>query len=322
MDKYLYTSQLWDRPKKVFDQNSVLQAACDTSITRVTGCVYPPREGYRSVTPLLLPGWTGQRRSTLLCARKPYNPHWGGPNQTSVEFSMHETIILYDVVWASSWGVAYLGLPCSHASTCVLPVYVAGQRRSSPGLLLGLLVLSSHDETYGGRRSLLFRSDLASAYTTGVVYIHAKLDQEEGCLNPHCNNKTKPCKKTTTHTCKNNRKPKDCRNETETKDITTWKITRQKKKKKEHVSTNDVYLIGTTVVGGEPQCTEDRGETGRHPKHRMNKQNSVAAIRARMSRSFCWSRLIDRTSAMPRAKMPGNGQESSASNQWRLSVCS
>ena len=41
--------------KKVFDQNSILQAACDTSIARVTGCVYP-REGYSSVTPLLMPG--------------------------------------------------------------------------------------------------------------------------------------------------------------------------------------------------------------------------------------------------------------------------
>ena len=36
--------------KKYFDQNAALQAACDTSIARVTGGVYP-REGYRSVTP-------------------------------------------------------------------------------------------------------------------------------------------------------------------------------------------------------------------------------------------------------------------------------
>ena len=32
-----------------FDQNLALQAACATSIARVTGCLYP-REGYRSVT--------------------------------------------------------------------------------------------------------------------------------------------------------------------------------------------------------------------------------------------------------------------------------
>ena len=56
-----------------FYQNSALQAACDTSIARVTGCVYP-REGYRSVTPLLMPGPKGLRRSTLFCARKLYNP--------------------------------------------------------------------------------------------------------------------------------------------------------------------------------------------------------------------------------------------------------
>ena len=50
-------------------QNSALQAACDTSIARVTGCVYP-REGYRTATPLLIPGSTGLRRSALFCARK------------------------------------------------------------------------------------------------------------------------------------------------------------------------------------------------------------------------------------------------------------
>ena len=35
--------------KKDFDQNSALQAASDTSVARVTGCVYP-REGHRSDT--------------------------------------------------------------------------------------------------------------------------------------------------------------------------------------------------------------------------------------------------------------------------------
>ena len=56
-----------------------------------------------------------------------------------------------------------MGLPGLYASSCVLPVYVAGQRRSSPGLMLGLLVLSSHDGTCSGRRSLRLRSDLSSA---------------------------------------------------------------------------------------------------------------------------------------------------------------
>ena len=60
--------------KNVFDQNSALQAACDTSIARVTRCVCP-REGYRSVAPLLMPGSTGLRRSALFCARKLYNSH-------------------------------------------------------------------------------------------------------------------------------------------------------------------------------------------------------------------------------------------------------
>ena len=51
--------------KGFFVQNSsALQAPCDTSIARVTGCVYIyRREGYRSVTPLLImPGSTGLRR--------------------------------------------------------------------------------------------------------------------------------------------------------------------------------------------------------------------------------------------------------------------
>ena len=56
-----------------------------------------------------------------------------------------------------------MGLPGLYASFCVLPVYVAGQRRSGPGLMLAVLVLSSHEGTRGGRRSLLFRSDPSSA---------------------------------------------------------------------------------------------------------------------------------------------------------------
>ena len=52
-----------------FYQNSALQAACDTSIASVTGCVYP-REGYKSVIPMLMPGSTGLvRRSASSCAR-------------------------------------------------------------------------------------------------------------------------------------------------------------------------------------------------------------------------------------------------------------
>ena len=51
-----------------------------------------PREGYRSVTLMPMPGSTGLTRSALFCARKLYNPHGGGQNQTSVEFSMHEII--------------------------------------------------------------------------------------------------------------------------------------------------------------------------------------------------------------------------------------
>ena len=36
--------------EKVFHQTQLLQAVCDTSIARVTGCVYPC-EGYRSDSP-------------------------------------------------------------------------------------------------------------------------------------------------------------------------------------------------------------------------------------------------------------------------------
>ena len=64
------------------------------------------------------------------------------------------------------------GLPVSHESFCVLPVYVARQRRFSPGLMLGLLTLSSHDGTCGGRRSLLFRSDLSSALDVMQRHTH------------------------------------------------------------------------------------------------------------------------------------------------------
>ena len=38
-------------------------------------------------------------------------------------------------------GVGYLGLPGSYGSSCALPVTVAGQRTSSPGLTLGLIVV-------------------------------------------------------------------------------------------------------------------------------------------------------------------------------------
>ena len=65
--------------KKDIYQNSASQAACDTSIARVTGCVHP-REGYRSVASLLMPRSTGLRRSALFFARKLlYNPYRGGP---------------------------------------------------------------------------------------------------------------------------------------------------------------------------------------------------------------------------------------------------
>ena len=36
-----YTPSAVRSTKKVFDQNSALEAACDTSIARVTGCGYP-----------------------------------------------------------------------------------------------------------------------------------------------------------------------------------------------------------------------------------------------------------------------------------------
>ena len=42
-----------------------------------------------------------------------------------------------------AFAVGYLGLPGLYASSCVLPVYVAGQRTSSPGLMLGLFAVES-----------------------------------------------------------------------------------------------------------------------------------------------------------------------------------
>ena len=66
---------------------------CDTSIARVTGCVYP-REAHSLVTPLLMPWSTGLRRSALFRTRKLYHPHSGGQSQISVELRMHKTIIL------------------------------------------------------------------------------------------------------------------------------------------------------------------------------------------------------------------------------------
>ena len=68
-----------------------------------------------------------------------------------------------------------MGLPGLCASSCVLPVYVAGQRRFSPGLMLGFLVLSSHDGTCDGRRSLLFRSDLSSDLDVMQRHAHSDL---------------------------------------------------------------------------------------------------------------------------------------------------
>ena len=62
---------------------------------------------------------------------------------------------MHKLIKVNFWsGLLAMGLPGLYASSCVLPVCVAGQRRSSPGLMLGLLVLSSHDGTCGGRCSI------------------------------------------------------------------------------------------------------------------------------------------------------------------------
>ena len=65
-----YTLAVCEIDQKGFYQNSALQAACDTSIARVKGCVYP-REGYGSMTPLLMPESAGLNvQPSLFCARK------------------------------------------------------------------------------------------------------------------------------------------------------------------------------------------------------------------------------------------------------------
>ena len=51
-------------------------------------------------------------------------------------------------------GAGYLGLPGFYESSRVLPVYVVGQQKPSPGLMLGGFVLSSHDGTFGRQTSI------------------------------------------------------------------------------------------------------------------------------------------------------------------------
>ena len=56
--------------KKDFDQNPIFARCvrCDTSTARCYGGVYTSRKGYRSVTPLLMPGSTGlETFSLVLC---------------------------------------------------------------------------------------------------------------------------------------------------------------------------------------------------------------------------------------------------------------
>ena len=156
-----YTSSAVRSTKKVLEQSSTLQDACYTSIARVTGgCMHAcPGEGYRSVTSLLLlAGSTGLRRRSC-SAHGNGIIRIEGNNKTSVTKCFELT-----------FGVGYLGLPGSYASSCALPVNMTGQRRSSPGLKLGLSMPSSHDGTCGGRRWLPFRCHLSFAFH--VMQVH------------------------------------------------------------------------------------------------------------------------------------------------------
>ena len=66
-----------------------------------------------------------------------------------------------------------MGLPGLCASSCVLPVYVAGQRRSSPDLMSTPdFFVSSDDVTCGERRSLLLPSDISSALDVMQGHTH------------------------------------------------------------------------------------------------------------------------------------------------------
>ena len=139
-------------------QTSALQFVCDTSIARVTGCCVCPREGYRSVTPLLMPGPTGLRRQPCFEHENCTTPIKGDRTRRLWNSLCIKHLVLK---WFElTIGMGYLGLPGLHASSCVFPVNMAGQRRSSPGLTLGML-LSSHERIRGGCRSLLFGSDLS-----------------------------------------------------------------------------------------------------------------------------------------------------------------
>ena len=62
-----------DRPKKFVDQNSALQAACDTPVALFMACVYP-REGCRPVTPVLMPGSTGLKTFNLVLRTEVVTP--------------------------------------------------------------------------------------------------------------------------------------------------------------------------------------------------------------------------------------------------------
>ena len=154
--------QLWDRSKMLFDQTSSLQVAYDNSITRVTWCVPSGRIQVGAPLSTIMPGSTVRRRSALFCARKLCNAHWWGQSQIFVEFSigMHKSTSVIMRVGCLS------GLPWS---TQVVPKFlctpfICGRPAEvQPGPDALVLLLSIHDGTCGGRRSLLLRSYLSSA---------------------------------------------------------------------------------------------------------------------------------------------------------------
>ena len=147
--------------KWFFYKSSALQAVCvwyfDHACCGV--CILSWRTQVGD-NPQLVTGLTGRRRSALFCARKLCNPHWGGQKQTCVEFSVHKTNA-FSMSWLLEWAT-WVYRVCRQVP--VSPLYMwQASGRSSPDLMLGLLGLSSHDATCGGRRSLLFRGDLSCA---------------------------------------------------------------------------------------------------------------------------------------------------------------
>ena len=83
-----------------FDQNPALHAECDTSIGCIAGAY--PREGCRSVTPLLMPWSTAPKTSALFYARKWIPRTEDDKNRPLLKFCMHTShiVLVSETYWS------------------------------------------------------------------------------------------------------------------------------------------------------------------------------------------------------------------------------